>query len=67
LRSPGTDASVADVRAYFDGLVEDLLAPAGRAGCLMVNSTVELAAADTGHACAPRNRQRLRGASRERG
>ena len=41
------EASLAKVRAYFDGLVEDLLTPAGRAGCLMVNSTVELAAADS--------------------
>lgn len=40
-------ASLADVRAYFDGLVADLLSPEGRMGCLMVNSTVELAAADT--------------------
>src|ERR1700694_5986074 len=39
------DASVADVRAYFDGLVSDLLSPEGRIGCLMVNSTIELAAA----------------------
>src|SRR5205823_4184204 len=28
------------------GLVEDLMTPEGQAGCLMVNSTVELAAAD---------------------
>lgn len=40
-------ASVADVRAYFDGLVSDLLSPEGRIGCLMVNSTIELAAADS--------------------
>jgi TetR/AcrR family transcriptional repressor of nem operon len=39
-------ASVYDVRAYFDGLVEDLLSPEGRIGCLMVNSTIELAAQD---------------------
>jgi TetR/AcrR family transcriptional repressor of nem operon len=39
------DASPAEVRAYFDGLVEDL--SAGRAGCLIVNSTIELAAADS--------------------
>jgi TetR/AcrR family transcriptional repressor of nem operon len=40
-------ASLAEVRAYFDGLVSDLLSPEGRAGCLMVNSTVELAADDS--------------------
>jgi TetR/AcrR family transcriptional regulator, transcriptional repressor for nem operon len=45
LERPG--ASLAEVRAYFDGLVEDLLTPAGQVGCLMVNSTVELATVDT--------------------
>ncbi len=45
LEEPG--ASVAEVRAYFDGLVSDLLSPEGRMGCLMVNSTVELAAEDS--------------------
>jgi TetR/AcrR family transcriptional repressor of nem operon len=45
LEKPG--ASLAELRAYFDGLVEDLLSPEGRMGCLMVNSTMELAAADT--------------------
>jgi TetR/AcrR family transcriptional regulator, transcriptional repressor for nem operon len=45
LEGPG--ASVAEVRAYFDGLVSDLLSPEGRMGCLMVNSTVELAAEDS--------------------
>ena len=40
-------ASVAEVRAYFDGLVSDLMSPEGRMGCLMVNSTVELAAEDS--------------------
>jgi TetR/AcrR family transcriptional repressor of nem operon len=35
------------VRAYFDGLVEDLMTPEGQVGCLMVNSTIELAAEDT--------------------
>ena len=45
LESP--DASLAEVRAYFDGLVRDLLSPEGRIGCLMVNSTVELAAEDS--------------------
>jgi TetR/AcrR family transcriptional repressor of nem operon len=45
LESPS--ASVAEVRAYFDGLVSDLLTPEGRMGCLMVNTTVELAAEDS--------------------
>ena len=45
LERPG--ASVREVRAYFDGLICDLMSPEGRMGCLMVNSTVELAAEDT--------------------
>jgi TetR/AcrR family transcriptional repressor of nem operon len=45
LERPG--ASVAEVRAYFDGLVDDLMRPEGRIGCLMVNTTVELAAEDS--------------------
>jgi TetR/AcrR family transcriptional repressor of nem operon len=45
LDQPG--ASLADVRAYFDGLVQDLLSEDGRIGCLMVNSTMELAAIDS--------------------
>ncbi len=45
LESP--DAGLAELRAYFDGLVEDLLTPEGRMGCLMVNSTIELAAEDS--------------------
>jgi len=45
LERPG--ASVAEVRGYFDGLVEDLSTPEGRMGCLMVNSTVELALEDS--------------------
>ena len=45
LERPG--ASVAELRAYFDGLIEDLMSPEGRIGCLMVNSTVELAAQDS--------------------
>ncbi len=45
LEQPG--ASLAEVRAYFDGLVSDLISPEGRMGCLMVNSTVELAAEDS--------------------
>jgi TetR/AcrR family transcriptional regulator, transcriptional repressor for nem operon len=40
------EASVAQVRAYFDGLVRDLLSPEGRQGCLLVNSAIENAAAD---------------------
>lgn len=44
LEAPG--ASVGQVRAYFDGLVEDLLSDEGRAGCLLVNSAIETAAAD---------------------
>jgi TetR/AcrR family transcriptional repressor of nem operon len=40
-------AGLAELRAYFDGLVEDLMTPEGRMGCLMVNSTVELAAEDS--------------------
>src|SRR5712691_3314853 len=42
LDRPG--ASIAEVRAYFDGLVQDLLSPDGRRGCLLVNSAIELAA-----------------------
>jgi TetR/AcrR family transcriptional repressor of nem operon len=42
-----TWAGLAELRAYFDGLVEDLTTPEGRIGCLMVNSTVELAAEDS--------------------
>jgi len=44
LESPG--ASVAEVRAYFDGLVRDLLSADGRQGCLLVNSAIEKAAED---------------------
>jgi TetR/AcrR family transcriptional regulator, transcriptional repressor for nem operon len=39
-------ASIAEVRSYFDGLVQDLLSPEGRQGCLLVNSAIELAAID---------------------
>jgi TetR/AcrR family transcriptional repressor of nem operon len=42
----GDGASVAQVRAYFDGLVRDLLSPEGRQGCLLVNSAIENAAVD---------------------
>jgi TetR/AcrR family transcriptional regulator, transcriptional repressor for nem operon len=44
LEEPG--ASLAEVRAYFDGLVIDLLSPEGRQGCLLVNSAIENAAVD---------------------
>jgi TetR/AcrR family transcriptional regulator, transcriptional repressor for nem operon len=44
LDRPG--ASLAEVRAYFDGLVRDLLTDDGRRGCLLVNSAIELAAED---------------------
>jgi TetR/AcrR family transcriptional repressor of nem operon len=45
LESPG--AGLAELRGYFDGLVEDLTTREGRIGCLMVNSTMELAAEDS--------------------
>ena len=45
LERPG--ASVGEVRAYFDGLIEDLMGAEGRSGCLMVNSAMELAAEDS--------------------
>jgi TetR/AcrR family transcriptional repressor of nem operon len=45
LERPG--AGLVELRAYFDGLVDDLTGPDGRIGCLMVNSTVELAAVDS--------------------
>lgn len=44
LDEPG--ASVAEIRAYFDGLVDDLTSPEGRQGCMMVNSAIENAADD---------------------
>jgi TetR/AcrR family transcriptional regulator, transcriptional repressor for nem operon len=44
LDRPG--ASIAEVRAYFDGLVQDLLTPDGRHGCLLVNTAIERAAED---------------------
>jgi TetR/AcrR family transcriptional repressor of nem operon len=44
LERPG--ASVAEARAYFDGLVSDLLSPEGRQGCLLVNTAIEKAAED---------------------
>ncbi len=40
-------AGLAELRAYFDGLVDDLTQPEGRIGCLMVNSAMELAAVDS--------------------
>lgn len=45
LERPG--AGLAELRAYFDGLVRDLTTEEGRMGCLMVNSTMELAAEDS--------------------
>jgi TetR/AcrR family transcriptional regulator, transcriptional repressor for nem operon len=45
LERPG--AGLAELRAYFDGLVRDLSTPEGRIGCLMVNSAVELATEDS--------------------
>jgi TetR/AcrR family transcriptional regulator, transcriptional repressor for nem operon len=42
----GSHASLRDIRGYFEGLVADLLTPEGQMGCLMVNTTVELAATD---------------------
>jgi TetR/AcrR family transcriptional regulator, transcriptional repressor for nem operon len=45
LGEPG--AGLGELRAYFDGLVDDLTTPEGRMGCLMVNSTMELAAQDS--------------------
>src|SRR5215475_12029594 len=36
-------AGLAELRGYFDGLIT----PAGRMGCLMVNSAIELAAEDS--------------------
>ncbi|MFE3054357.1 TetR/AcrR family transcriptional regulator [Nocardia sp. NPDC059091] len=40
------NASLAQVRGYFDGLVADLLSPEGRMGCLLVNTAIENAATD---------------------
>jgi TetR/AcrR family transcriptional repressor of nem operon len=40
-------AGLAELRAYFDGLIEDLTTRDGQMGCLMVNSTMELAAVDS--------------------
>jgi TetR/AcrR family transcriptional repressor of nem operon len=45
LERPG--AGLAELRAYFDGLIDDLTRPEGRMGCLMVNSAMELAAVDS--------------------
>jgi len=42
----GPHAALAEVRAYFDGLVVDLLTPEGRAGCLLVNTAIEKSAED---------------------
>jgi len=43
----GKRAGLAELRAYFDGLVLDLTTREGQMGCLMVNSAVELAAEDS--------------------
>ncbi|MEU3405008.1 TetR/AcrR family transcriptional regulator [Streptomyces sp. NPDC006670] len=48
------DASVAEIRGYFDGLVQDLLSPEGRQGCLLVNTAIERAAEDDGAAAVVR-------------
>src|SRR5262245_18590061 len=40
-------ASVGEIRAYFDGLIQDLMSTEGRIGCLMVNSAIELASEDS--------------------
>jgi TetR/AcrR family transcriptional regulator, transcriptional repressor for nem operon len=45
LERPG--AGLAELRGYFDGLIDDLTSPEGRIGCLMVNSAVELATVDS--------------------
>jgi TetR/AcrR family transcriptional regulator, transcriptional repressor for nem operon len=45
LEDPG--AGLAELHGYFDGLIEDLTTREGQIGCLMVNSTVELAAEDS--------------------
>jgi len=62
LEQPGADA--VQVRAFFDGLA-DLFAdvPRGRRGCLLVNTTTELAPHDPGAAAAAdAYRARLEGA-----
>jgi TetR/AcrR family transcriptional repressor of nem operon len=56
LERPG--ASLPAIRGYFDGLVADLMSPEGRMGCLMVNSTVELAAEDSEIATVVRSHMR---------
>lgn len=45
LERPG--AGLRELRAYADGLVDDLTTRDRRMGCLMVNSTMELAAEDS--------------------
>ena len=62
LERPG--ASVAELRAYFDGLVSDLMSPEGRMGCLMVNSAMELAAEDSEVAMVVRDHMSATGAER---
>jgi TetR/AcrR family transcriptional repressor of nem operon len=53
------DAGIGEVRAYLDGLVEDLLSEDGRRGCLLVNSAIELAAEDDDVAKVVRAHQHL--------
>jgi TetR/AcrR family transcriptional repressor of nem operon len=40
------DASLPEIKAYFDGVVKELLSGDGRRGCLLVNSAVELSRDD---------------------
>lgn len=51
------DASLPQLRAYFDGLVVDLLSPEGRIGCLLVNTAIEKAAEDDEVAAVVRGHQ----------
>lgn len=45
-------AGVPELRAYFDGIVDDLTTREGRMGCLMVNSAMELATEESASALA---------------
>ncbi|HEX4725355.1 MAG TPA: TetR/AcrR family transcriptional regulator [Pseudonocardiaceae bacterium] len=42
----GPDASITEIRGYFDAMIEDMVRPEGRQGCLLVNSAIENAAED---------------------
>ena len=55
LEQPG--ASLAELRAFFESRVEDLLTDDGHRGCLLVNAAVELAAQDDGVAAIVRTHQ----------